>query len=68
MLVLAIALPQTTLPIGYEFSAELAYPVHESIPNALIILVSQVVNVAFYVFVSIATAKQYGIIVIYKIL
>ena len=60
MLVLAIALPQTTLPIGYEFSAELAYPVHESIPNGLIIFGSQAVNVAFYVFVSLATAPQYA--------
>ena len=55
----ALALPQTTVPIGYEFSAELAYPVPESIPNALILMFSQVLNLIFYIFVSIASLKRY---------
>lgn len=62
LVTLSLALPQTAVPIGYEFSAELAYPVPESVPNSLIILFSQAVNLIFYVFVSIATLKRHVVL------
>lgn len=48
-LVAGIALPQSSLPIGYEFSAELSFPVHESVANGLLLFTAQFISTAFYI-------------------
>ena len=50
-----IALPQSSLPIGYEFSAELSFPVHESVANGLLLFNSQVISSAFYIAFGVLT-------------
>lgn len=54
-LVVGIALPQSSLPIGYEFSAEISFPVHESVANGLMLFISQVISNAFYISFAVLT-------------
>lgn len=54
-LVAGIALPESSLPIGYEFSAELSFPVHESVANGLLLFTSQVISTSFYIAFGVLT-------------
>ena len=54
-LVAGIALPQSSLPIGYEFSAELSFPVHESVANGLLLFTAQFISTAFYIAFAVVT-------------
>lgn len=37
MIIIGVSVPQSALPVGYEMSAELSYPVNECTANAVIV-------------------------------
>ena len=43
MITIGVSVPQSALPVGYEMSAELSYPVNECTANAVIVFFTNLV-------------------------
>ena len=57
---IGLSIPQAALPIVFEFSCELVFPIHESIPNSITVLLSSAVSALFFFLVSaIALLSSY---------
>ena len=48
-LLIGLSIPQAAIPICYELSCELVFPIHESIPNSITVLLANCVsNILFF--------------------
>ncbi len=51
-LLIGLSIPQAAIPICYELSCELVFPIHESIPNSIAVLLANVLSGLFFILVS----------------
>ncbi len=60
-LVVGMSIPQSALPICYEYSCELVFPIHECIPNAVLVLLANTTSILFFFLITLTGMRSHKV-------